>query len=47
LSTATPGLWFDVQMPNGELEGTLVPASTLYHLVGAIAALDKAVAGHA
>jgi mannose/cellobiose epimerase-like protein (N-acyl-D-glucosamine 2-epimerase family) len=40
LETAVAGLWFDVQLPNGALLEQPSPASTFYHLVGAIAALD-------
>jgi mannose/cellobiose epimerase-like protein (N-acyl-D-glucosamine 2-epimerase family) len=42
LNTRTPGLWFDLRMPKGEFKGDVVPASTFYHLVGAIAALNVA-----
>jgi mannose/cellobiose epimerase-like protein (N-acyl-D-glucosamine 2-epimerase family) len=42
LDTRVPGLWFDLRLPGGELRGDAVPASTLYHLVGAILALDVA-----
>jgi mannose/cellobiose epimerase-like protein (N-acyl-D-glucosamine 2-epimerase family) len=45
LNTSVPGLWLDVQLPGGELPGSAAPASTLYHLVGAIAALNVARAG--
>jgi mannose-6-phosphate isomerase len=45
LATPVAGLWFDVQLPSGELVDSPAPASTLYHLVGTIAALDKAMAG--
>jgi mannose-6-phosphate isomerase len=44
LKTPVPGLWLDVQLPSGELVDSPAPASTFYHLVGALAALDKAVA---
>lgn len=40
LNTAVPGLWRDVRLPNGEFIGSPVPASTFYHLVSAIAALN-------
>jgi mannose-6-phosphate isomerase len=40
LDTRTPGLWFDVRMSNAEFKGEVVPASTFYHLVSAIAVLD-------
>ncbi len=43
LRTAVPGLWFDVQRPTGELVDAPAPASTFYHLVGAVAALDKSL----
>jgi mannose/cellobiose epimerase-like protein (N-acyl-D-glucosamine 2-epimerase family) len=39
LDTPVPGLWFDVQLPSGELVDSPAPASTFYHLVGAIEAL--------
>lgn len=42
LDSAVPGLWRDVRLPNGEFIDSPVPASTFYHLVGAIAALDLA-----
>jgi mannose/cellobiose epimerase-like protein (N-acyl-D-glucosamine 2-epimerase family) len=38
-----PGLWFDTLQPNGEYIGAPVPASTFYHLVGAVAALNTAL----
>ncbi len=41
LGTPVAGLWLDVQLPNGELVDSPAPASTFYHLVGAIAVLDK------
>jgi mannose/cellobiose epimerase-like protein (N-acyl-D-glucosamine 2-epimerase family) len=40
LNAAVPGLWRDVRLPNGEFIASPVPASTFYHLVGAIAALS-------
>jgi mannose/cellobiose epimerase-like protein (N-acyl-D-glucosamine 2-epimerase family) len=43
LETPVPGLWFDVQRPNGSLVHAPVPASTFYHLVGTIAALNTAL----
>jgi mannose/cellobiose epimerase-like protein (N-acyl-D-glucosamine 2-epimerase family) len=43
LHTPVPGLWFDVQLPSGELVNSPAPASTFYHLVGAIMALDGSV----
>ncbi|HWJ34407.1 MAG TPA: AGE family epimerase/isomerase [Steroidobacteraceae bacterium] len=45
LETPVAGLWLDVQLPTGELVDSPAPASTFYHLVGAIVALDKALAG--
>jgi mannose/cellobiose epimerase-like protein (N-acyl-D-glucosamine 2-epimerase family) len=42
LDTRTPGLWFDMRSPTGELRGDVVPASTFYHLVSAIVALQGA-----
>jgi mannose/cellobiose epimerase-like protein (N-acyl-D-glucosamine 2-epimerase family) len=42
LNSAVPGLWRDVRLPSGEFVGAPVPASTFYHLVGAIAALSLA-----
>jgi mannose-6-phosphate isomerase len=44
LRTAVAGVWFDVQLPSGEMLDSPAPASTLYHLVGALAELDQAVA---
>jgi mannose/cellobiose epimerase-like protein (N-acyl-D-glucosamine 2-epimerase family) len=43
LETSLPGLWFDTLQPNGEYIGAPVPASTFYHLVGAVAALNTAL----
>jgi mannose-6-phosphate isomerase len=43
LETPTPGLWFDLHLPNGEFAATPAPASSFYHLVGAIDALDSAL----
>ena len=43
LATPVAGLWFDVRLPNGALIGAAAPASTFYHLVGGIAALDTAL----
>ncbi len=43
LNTTLPGLWFDVRLPNGEFADSPSPASSFYHLVGAIAALDDAL----
>jgi mannose-6-phosphate isomerase len=45
LNTSVPGLWLDVQSPGGQFLESAVPASTFYHLVGAIAALNRAQAG--
>jgi mannose/cellobiose epimerase-like protein (N-acyl-D-glucosamine 2-epimerase family) len=42
LDTCVPGLWFDASSSDGALRGGAVPASTFYHMVGAIAALDRA-----
>jgi mannose/cellobiose epimerase-like protein (N-acyl-D-glucosamine 2-epimerase family) len=44
LKTPVTGLWLDVQLPSGELVDSPAPASTFYHLVGAIVALDKTLA---
>jgi mannose/cellobiose epimerase-like protein (N-acyl-D-glucosamine 2-epimerase family) len=44
LDTPIAGLWFDVRLPGGEMIDSPVPASTFYHLVCAIAALDDALA---
>jgi mannose/cellobiose epimerase-like protein (N-acyl-D-glucosamine 2-epimerase family) len=43
LETSVSGLWFDVMQPNGVVIDTPAPASTFYHLVGAIAALNTAL----
>jgi mannose/cellobiose epimerase-like protein (N-acyl-D-glucosamine 2-epimerase family) len=43
LATPVAGLWFDVKLPNGVVVDSPAPASTLYHLVDAIAALDDIV----
>ena len=42
LSTPVPGLWRDLRLAGGEIVASPAPASTFYHLVGAIAALDRA-----
>jgi mannose-6-phosphate isomerase len=42
LDTAVPGLWFDVQRSDGTLIDSPSPASTFYHLVGAIVELNDA-----
>lgn len=44
LDTPVPGLWFDLQLPSGELVNSPAPASTFYHLVGAIVVLDRSLA---
>jgi mannose/cellobiose epimerase-like protein (N-acyl-D-glucosamine 2-epimerase family) len=44
IKTPVAGLWLDIQMPSGELIDSTAPASTFYHLVGAIVALDNAMA---
>lgn len=44
LQTPVPGLWLDVQLPTGELVDSPAPASTFYHLVGALVALDNTLA---
>jgi mannose/cellobiose epimerase-like protein (N-acyl-D-glucosamine 2-epimerase family) len=43
LQTSVPGLWFDLQRPDGTFIDSPAPASTFYHLVGAIVALDRAL----
>jgi len=43
LNTPVPGLWLDVRLPSGEFVDSPAPASTFYHLVGAIVALDHAL----
>jgi mannose-6-phosphate isomerase len=43
LDTPVPGLWWDVRLPSGELVQSPAPASTFYHLVGAIAVLHAAL----
>jgi mannose/cellobiose epimerase-like protein (N-acyl-D-glucosamine 2-epimerase family) len=43
LDTAVPGLWRDLQLANGEVPESAAEASTFYHLVGAIVALDLAL----
>ena len=45
LATPLPGLWFDYRTPTGAYPPTPAPASSLYHLVGAIRELDAAVGG--
>jgi mannose/cellobiose epimerase-like protein (N-acyl-D-glucosamine 2-epimerase family) len=44
LNTSVPGLWRDEQSATGELLESRVPASTFYHLVGAIVAFNLALA---
>jgi len=39
LDTDVAGLWFDERLPTGEFRVTPAPASTLYHLIGAVEAL--------
>jgi len=41
LGTSVPGLWLDVRLPSGEFVDAPAPASTFYHLVAAIAALNQ------
>jgi mannose-6-phosphate isomerase len=43
LKTSVPGLWFDSQRPDGTFIDSPAPASTFYHLVGAIVTLDTAL----
>ena len=43
LDTAVPGLWLDLRLPSGEVVDSPAPASTFYHLVGAIMALNQAL----
>jgi mannose/cellobiose epimerase-like protein (N-acyl-D-glucosamine 2-epimerase family) len=45
LNASVPGLWLDEQSACGEFPVSPAPASTFYHLVGAIAALNLARAG--
>jgi mannose/cellobiose epimerase-like protein (N-acyl-D-glucosamine 2-epimerase family) len=45
LETSVAGLWFDVRQPSGVIIDAPAPASTFYHLVGAIAALNTALHG--
>jgi mannose-6-phosphate isomerase len=44
LDTPIAGLWLDVQLPSGELIDSASPASTFYHLAGAIVALENTLA---
>jgi mannose-6-phosphate isomerase len=43
LNTPVCGLWLDEQLASGELLASPAPASTFYHVVGAIASLDLAL----
>lgn len=43
LATSVSGLWFDVQRPDGSFIDSPAPASTFYHLVGAIVTLNTAL----
>ena len=43
LGTSVPGLWLDVRLPNGDFVDAPAPASTFYHLVGGIVALNQAL----
>lgn len=47
LATPVPGLWLDVQRPDGTLVDSPSPASTFYHLVGAIVVLRTVLAASA
>jgi mannose/cellobiose epimerase-like protein (N-acyl-D-glucosamine 2-epimerase family) len=40
----TPGLWFDLRTPDGRTRPSAASASTLYHVVGAVLALHRALA---
>ena len=40
LETPVPGLWFDLRQPDGRMVDAPAPASTFYHLVTAISALE-------
>jgi mannose-6-phosphate isomerase len=44
IDTPVRGLWLDVQLPSGELVDSPSPASTFYHLVGAIVVLKNSLA---
>jgi mannose/cellobiose epimerase-like protein (N-acyl-D-glucosamine 2-epimerase family) len=44
LKTPIQGLWLDVKLPTGELVDSPAPASTFYHLVGAIVVLHRTLA---
>jgi mannose/cellobiose epimerase-like protein (N-acyl-D-glucosamine 2-epimerase family) len=43
LQTPLPGLWLDVQRADGTLPAAAAPASTFYHVIGAIHALHAAM----
>jgi mannose-6-phosphate isomerase len=43
METPLKGLWFDLKSPQGAVINSPAPASTLYHLVGAVVALDTAL----
>ncbi|MDP9066140.1 MAG: AGE family epimerase/isomerase [Pseudomonadota bacterium] len=45
LQTPIAGLWFDLKLPGGEIVDGPAPASTFYHLVAAIVALNQAMQG--
>jgi mannose-6-phosphate isomerase len=47
LDVPTPGLWRDWMGPDGAFVDEPAPASSLYHIVGAIAELDRQAAGSA
>lgn len=44
LATETPGLWLDRMNPDGSFIDEPAPASSFYHIVGAILDLDRALA---
>jgi len=46
LDTAVSGLWLDTRLPSGRLVESPAPASTFYHLVGAVMALREALRDH-
>jgi mannose-6-phosphate isomerase len=46
LATPVPGLWFDVCLPSGTVLHAPATASTLYHLVGALAELKLTSSQH-
>lgn len=41
LDTRVPGLWRDLRLESGEFAEGPAPASSFYHLVGALAALNR------